>query len=304
MSFENNTTARPEEPSSSGGVSKGARWSKPRVPSGERQGTPSLKQMQQLLWKLITAPEGVAQLGPADGARARALVAGDERLSAIERLDIYADMYFYRLRDALAEDFAAVCAVVGEDNFHNLVTDYLIAHPPSHFSLRYAGRHLPSFLVRHPLSQRWPYLGDLAQLEWAILDAFDAPDAPVLDSSTLAAVPPESWPALRFQLTPSLRLLQLDWPADEIWKQVQREEALAAPARAAVSVRVWRQDLCVYHRRIDPAERVALVALQSAASFAGVCEEITSYDVRADRVSALLQTWLDDGLLSGLALRS
>jgi hypothetical protein len=269
---------------------------------------PTLAQTQQLLWKLITAPEGaaarLAQLGPAQGAYARALVAGDERLSAVERLDIYANMYFYRLRDALAEDFAAVCAVLGEGNFHNLATDYLIAHPPSHFSLRYAGRDLPSFLLRHPVSQHWPYLADLAQLEWAILDAFDAVDAPVLEPVTLAAVPPDGWPALRFRLTPSLRLLQLDWPADEVWKQVQREETPATPARVAVSVRVWRQDLHVYHRRIDAAERAALAAIQSAASFADVCEGVTACDVRADQVSTLLQTWLDDGLLSGFALRS
>jgi hypothetical protein len=268
---------------------------------------PTLAQTQQLLWKLITTPEGAAagltQLGPADGVRARALVAGDERLSALERIDIYADMYFYRLRDALAEDFAAVSAVVGEDNFHNLVTDYLIAHPPSHFSLRYAGRDLPPFLFHHPLSRRWPYLADLARLEWAILDAFDAPDAAVLPPTTLAAVPPESWPALRFQPTPSLRVLQLEWPVDEVWKEVQREETPKVPARAAVSVRVWRQDLRVYHRRIDAAERVALGAVQDAASFADVCEQIATYDVRVDRAFALLQAWLDDGLLSGFALR-
>jgi hypothetical protein len=267
---------------------------------------PSLQQTQQLLRKLITAPEGVAaglaRLGPLDGARARALVAGDERLSAVERLDIYANMYFYRLRDALAEDFGAVCTVVGQDNFHNLVTDYLIAHPPSHFSLRYAGRNLPAFLLRHPLLRHWPYLADLARLEWAILDAFDAADAAVLEPSTLTAVPAERWPALRFQLTPSLRLLQLEWPADEVWEQVQRKETPAAPARTAVSVRVWRQDLRVYHRRIDTAERAALTAIRGAASFADVCEEITACEGGADRVFALLQTWLADGLLSSFAL--
>jgi len=231
-------------------------------------------------------------------------VAGDERLSAVERLAVYANMYFYRLREALAEDFAAVCAVVGKGNFHNLTTDYLMAHPPSHFSLRYAGQHLPAFLLRHPLSRRWPFLADLAQLEWAILDAFDAADAPVLAPTILAAVPPESWAALRFQLTPSLRLLQMDWPADEVWKQVQREGTPAAPARAAVSVRVWRQDFRVYHRRIDAAERAALAAILTGASFAEVCEKITTCDLGAERVSALLQAWLDDGLLSGVALRS
>jgi hypothetical protein len=84
---------------------------------------------------------------------------------------------------------------------------------------------------------------------------------------------------------------------------VQRKETPATPARAAVNVRVWRQDLRVYHRRIDAAERVALGAVQGAASFADVCEQIAADDAVADRAFALLQTWLDDGLLSGFASR-
>src|SRR5439155_19415270 len=64
---------------------------------------PTLEQTQQLLWKLITAPEGaaagLAALAVADRATAKSLVCGDERIGAIERVEIYADMYFYRLRD-------------------------------------------------------------------------------------------------------------------------------------------------------------------------------------------------------------
>jgi hypothetical protein len=44
-----------------------------------------------------------------------ALVDGDERLSAVERVDIYADAYFYRLLDCLAEDFPATL-VGGRDH--------------------------------------------------------------------------------------------------------------------------------------------------------------------------------------------
>src|SRR5512140_2466410 len=73
---------------------------------------PSLAETQQLLWKLITAPEGaaaeLAHLGAAERAVAESLVRPCGRLRPVERLEIYADMYFYRLRDALREDFVAV----------------------------------------------------------------------------------------------------------------------------------------------------------------------------------------------------
>src|ERR1041385_2998778 len=103
-----------------------------------------LNDTQQLLWHLITAPEGVRPaLETSDGLRSdlARTVRGDERLDAAGRLDVYANMYFFRLLDALKEDFPAVLRVIGETPFHNLVTDYLLVHFPTHPSLRYAGKH-------------------------------------------------------------------------------------------------------------------------------------------------------------------
>jgi hypothetical protein len=268
--------------------------------------SPSLSQIQHLLRKLITAPEGVttglAGLTPAE-RRVAGCVRGDARLSAVERLDVYADMYFYRLRDSLREDFSALFAVIGEANFHNLITDYLINHPPSHFSLRYAGRHLPVFVAGHPLSRQWPYLGDLAQLEWAILEAFDAPDAPPLGAGALTDIQSTRWPEIRFQLTASLRLLAVSWPVHEVWRQAQ-DETVATDLRPGASrLRVWRQDLRVFHRPIDPVEATALTDIASGLSFAAVCEHVAGADdAGAERVFGLVGSWLADGLLTGVAV--
>jgi hypothetical protein len=266
---------------------------------------PTLDQTQQLFWKLITAPEGVAPglaaLNPSGRRAAGALVRGDARLSAVERLDVYADMYFYRIRDCLKEDFAAVCAIVGEAAFHNLITDYLLVHPSSHFSLRSIGQHLPGFVRTHPLGEQWPYLADLATLEWSILEAFDAPDAEPLAAVTLAAVPQERWPDLRFTLTPSLRLLDVGWPVHEIWRQTQAGEKPAEPQPAAMCLRVWRQEWRVFHCETDAAEAVALRGVQQEAAFAEVCERIAVFDSdaqNAERAVALLGQWLTDGLLT------
>jgi putative DNA-binding protein len=275
---------------------------------------PTLEQTQRLLWKLITAPEGaaagLAALPVADRATCRTLVRGDERLGAIERVEIYADMYFYRLRDALKEDFGALCAVIGETGFHNLITDYLLVHPPSHFSLRWAGQHLPALLRTHVFSQRRPYLADLATLEWAILDAFDAPDAAPLDAAELARVPAERWPTLHFELTPTLRLLHLDWPVHTLWEQTQRREPPFEPVPQPTALRVWRQDFRVFHQPIDAAECSALTALAEGAAFADACEWMVQPGdppaerrpaSTAERTANVLRQWLADGLLVGFS---
>jgi hypothetical protein len=267
--------------------------------------TTNLATTQRLVWKLISAPEGVAaglaRLDPDERAHAEGLVVSDQRLSAAERLDIYANMYFYRLRDALKDDFSAVCAVVGEAHFHNLVTDYLLVHPPSHFSLRYAGKHLASFLASHASLARWPFVADLARLEWAILDAFDAPDAPVLVPEALGSVAPERWPTMRFRLTPSLCLLDVGWPVHAVWTQTQRQVPPADPPPVRTLLRVWRQNLRVYHCAITEAEHSALTAITRGATLAEVCDHIVACsgeNAGTEQAAALLREWLIDGLLT------
>jgi hypothetical protein len=267
---------------------------------------PTLAHTQQLLWTLITAPEGVtaglASLDPVARRLAESLVRAGGRLSPVERLDIYADMYFYRLRDCLQEDFAAVYAVVGAERFHNLITDYLIVHPPAHFSLRQAGRHLPAFIGTQRLAAPWPYLEQLAALEAAVLDAFDAPDAAPLEIAILQGIPPEEWPGLRFAVTPSLQRVHVEWRVDDVLRTVQEGAAPSTPAASPTWLRVWRQDLRVFHRPIDAAETAALEAVATDATFATVCAavgELIGESAGAERVVQLLDTWFADGLITG-----
>jgi hypothetical protein len=260
-----------------------------------------------LLWQLITAPEGVAaglnRLAPDERALAGGLVRPGGRLSPAERIDIYADMYFYRLLDCLKEDFPAVCAVVGDTRFHNLITDYLVRHPPSHFSLRYAGRHLPAVIAAHSLSEQWPYLSDLAALEWSVLEAFDAADVPPLTAEDLVQVPEERWPELCFQLVPSVELLYAGWRVQDVWQQMQAGESILEPPRATTVLRIWRQDLRVFHRSLDAAEAAALAAIGAGGTFAEVCEQVVAVspeNAGLERIFQLIGEWVTDGVLAAL----
>ncbi len=267
---------------------------------------PTLEQTQRLLWRLITAPSGVA-----DGLRAlddtdrlsrdglEAIVNGDVVLPAVRRLDIYANMYFFRLLDALKEDYRAVLATVGDASFRNLITDYLLHHPPSHPSLRYAGKHLPPFLRSHPLAQAQPFLPNLAAFEWALVDAFDAPNADCITRDTLAAVAPGAWPKLRLQLAPSLQLLELDFAVGESWQRVQAGQPGGEPTRRANWVRIWRRELRVLLREIAADEFAGLQAAAAGESFATICERVAEHERSEERIAALLQQWLADGLLTG-----
>jgi hypothetical protein len=282
------------------------------MPVGQNLTNSGLKNLQALLYRLITAPEGVAAglaaeraLGAIMPGDLEKIVESDDRLSATERLEIYANAYFYRILDCLKEDFPATLAVLGGDNFHNLITGYLIDYPPTEPSISYAGRHLAEFLRHHPIRERWPFVGDLARLERTLIEVFHAAGAEPLSAEAMRAVAPDDWPALAIRTHPALAIVDCDWRVDELLREVEAaagesDRVSGEPAHAPVSVLVWRRNSRVHYRALERAERAALELASAGASFAAICEVIAA--VRGDDdpvalINRLLARWLEEGLL-------
>jgi hypothetical protein len=272
---------------------------------------PDLPTTQRLFWRLIRAPEGAAAALAALEDRARLLpdgvdgwIRGDDRLGAVARLDVYGRMYFFRLLDCLIEDFPALHAVVGHERFHSLAADYLSAHPSCGPSLRTLGRSLAEFIERHPLGEERTdaFLADLARFEWALLEAFDASDAAPVAAQRLKDLPAERWPDLRLALAPSLRIVEAGAPVHELWAAATERRALPALAVRPTVLRIWREDLRVFHRPIDDLELAILRRAGSGERFAALCEvaaTITGEGAASVRVAGLLQRWLADSLIVG-----
>ena len=277
-------------------------------PADERAGGPSLAALERQFFTLITAPEGVAQGLAAAGQRdgdLDAVIASDERASAVERLDIYANMYFYRIRDTLRDYFPATAAVVGEAGFHNLITDYLLAHPSRHPSLREVGRALPVFSATHALSGERPWLGELAALEWARLDVFDRADQAILELAQLQALAPEEFAGLILRPIGAHEIVASSFAVDDLWSAVNTgadESSLASPAARETpsAFLIWRRETTVYHRLADAAEAQAIGWIRAGLSFGALCERLghdRTPEEAAQHASAWLGQWLADGLL-------
>jgi hypothetical protein len=191
-----------------------------------------------------------------------------------DRAEVYRDGYSFRLLDVLRDDFPEVAALVGE-RFEALVAEYAGRHPPTHPSLRHFGRRFAAFVAEHPLSRRWPQLGELAALEWARVEVFDAPEIPLLTLSDLDAIDPAGWPDHVFALAPSVRILP---------KAV-----------------VFRRDHAPCHRAIGRREADALRRVQIGAPFAQVCAALAGdagVDDAARTALTAIAQWTVDGLLA------
>lgn len=264
------------------------------------QDPPRLRDLQlRLRDAILQHGDGSAgSLAALEEIAARLPILGAPNLSAGRRLAIYATMHSARILEVLAEDFPATARAAGE-HFDRLVTTYLAAHPPDDPSLRRVGRHLPGFLESHPRIALTPWLAELAGLEWATIEAFDARDERVLASSDLSSIPAEQWPALRLAPVHSLRVVTCRYPTDEIRREIL---AGATPASGpqAICLRVWRQGETVFHRRMSDLEAKALAQLLSGASFGDFCAAVTGWtrpEDAATRAVGLLQLWLEDELL-------
>lgn len=267
-----------------------------------------LERTQRLFFQALTWPRGArhfARVG--DDARRAELgrtFSAPLATDAMTRLEVYADGYFYRLLAAVSELFPRLAHLVGPAPWHDLITDYVLACPPSAPDLRRIGERLPAYLERHHLARGRPLLAELALLELELARALDAPDAAPLRREALARLPASVWPETRFRLVSSAVVLQAWHDLEDVAAACaagDRERALAMTRSAEpLSLLVWRRGHAVQFRRLDPLEAPALELLQRGARFEQVCEGLGAGGASFEAIGARLQRWLDDELLCAL----
>jgi len=133
------------------------------------------------------------------------------------RFDAHRNNRAVSLIEALEASFPVVRRLVGNDFFRAAAKAYIRRHPPRTPVLLLYGETFGAFLEGFEPARGVAYLGDVARLEWARLNAFHAADAEPLSLARLAEVPQERLADLRFTLHPSLQLLASRWPVASLW---------------------------------------------------------------------------------------
>ena len=229
-------------------------------------------------------------------------------------LRIYQQAYEARLTGALRDNFGVFPLVMGDESFDALARGYIAAHPSQHPSIRWFGHHLPEFLVQRDDLVPHPAFADLARMEWALRNAFDAADATPIAAAELAAQPPQNWPSLVFDTHPSAQLLSLHWTIEPVWRSMQSfdpetgtEPELPEPEEHAHSLAIWRHRLDTRWRAVDAVQAALLRAAMAGESFGAMCALAASHvgeEQAAAAAVGALQTWLADGLLVGVRLQA
>jgi hypothetical protein len=218
-------------------------------------------------------------------------------------LNVYHNAYKARQVEVLGSDYPTVLAMMGAPRFAAMARLYVAAHPSRHYSARWVGRELATFLAKTQPYAGGPALAEMAAFEWAQGGAFDAADLEPLTFAQLTSAPPDAWPTLKFRFGPSLRRLSLNFDVPALWLIMNNKEAgeppLTAAPRAAEWL-IWRAGLDVRFRPLETPEAWALDAARDGADFAAICEGICRWidpEQAAFKAAELIKGWIDSSLV-------
>lgn len=265
----------------------------------------SLRQTQRLFWRAMSHPTGVAdflaQADPETRALFQSTFAESANFSRSERVAVYADGYFYRLLDVLADAFPLLRWQLGPEQFHNLITDYVLEHPSSSPNLHDLGRRLPNFVASHAVSRQLPQLADLAQVELHIFRALDGPDSPILTQEKLAEIPPSKWADMRLTPIANLSVLESGWVFRDFREAQQQNRSVPQVERRTppVTILVWRKEFTVFTRTLEPAEAELLAAVRNQSTFGEASAHAAKLGADAGQLVRYLTRWLSEQLLQG-----
>lgn len=212
---------------------------------------PPLDVVQQWFQAVVTHPEGVAAgaASPAaqglvrlDRGALEQLVRRSSRLTAEQRLEIYANAYYARLLECLRDTFPVLTQVLGAEVFDGFAFDYLQRYPSRSYTLYRLAESFPRFLEETrpdrppaPAGPTWPdFLIDLATLELAIAEVFDGPGVegdPLLAPADLLALQAGGrFAAARLAPVPCLRLLRFRYPVNAFYSAIRSRRPVESSA--------------------------------------------------------------------------
>ncbi len=153
------------------------------------------------------------------------------------RFAVYRNNVAVSLTEALASRFPVIRRLVGDAFFAPLARLYAETARPSSPVIAEWGDGFAEFLAGFPSLSAYPYLADVARIEFARGRAFHAADAPPVDPAALATANPA---CVTLTLHPSVRILRLAHPAVSIWMHNQpdgQNQTLASGPETALILR-------------------------------------------------------------------
>lgn len=247
---------------------------------------PDLKVLQTRFAEALLSP----------GAYPAGLFSGPSDLAA-RRFSLYRGNLTANWDRSLGNAYPVLRQLVGADFFRGLAREYGRAVPLAVGDLNRFGGQLPEFLETFEPVSGYPYMPDVARLEWALHRAHYASSSPAASAAALASLDAAALGALRLRLHAACTLLRSPWAVVEIWQAHQpggeRPGDINTESRALACRPAWRAE----PQPLSPGEYAGLEAIASGEELGAALE--IAQDAEADFDAAVaLPRWLAAGALA------
>lgn len=234
-------------------------------------------------------------------------VTGPNSTFAKQRLAIYSEAYRLRLVDILKMDFPCLRLWLGDTAFERLGLNYLDRYPSKFFSAREFGRYMAAYLATTEPHNKNSFLTEFAQFERALSETIDSLNANIVTIEDIIAIPPESWPTMRFTLHPAVTSHLLHWNIPDIRKILIEDEIKIARKRfkRPTSWLMWRNNIDVKYKELDEKESFTLKAFAQGMTFEEICQDLMEWlseEEAAQYIVQFLQRWIPEQIFSTVSL--
>ena len=271
---------------------------------------PALASLQRWLLNVVVQPGSLEEALSsretlAEAKRAEDVLLPSRTLSAASRVAIYRRMYPGRMREALASDYPALEHFLGERGFSRLAHEYVQVFPSRSYTLNRLGDHMPEFLRNAAGMKRHEFLAELARLELAVTEVFDAPEAKPLSAARIARVPLEDWERAVLTTIPAFRLLRSLYNVNAYAEAVKRGGRVPKPKREETCVAVYRRDYAVYRQALSRAAHDLLFDLAGGMRLGEAIQRAMARPSRRPQEQQLFRwfrEWVSGGVFASLRI--
>jgi len=261
------------------------------------------KWFTSILVKPGTVHEKIALADRHYGLNHQQMINASEKLSAPEKIGIYARGYFYRLLECMRAEFPALRELIGDELFETFVRSYLGNAPSKTPDLFDLGKDFPAFLkasqsTLNPDLFPDPAVFDLP-IEMAMLERVlsEVSRCQGTEQTEGPQMMPEhlTWAfgMADFKTNPALRLLRQQFAIIDFVRNVYREEKPPAPEKKQTFVAVSRKNYNVRMLELEKWQYEFLQALQSGENYRAAIEITTDVcTIQPDVLMADLLFWI------------
>jgi hypothetical protein len=253
---------------------------------------PGLEKLQRWMHAYI--------VGTGETASPGSVVLPSRMLSALERLNIYRDMYLPRMEEALAIDYPALKHFLGAEEFMRLISRYVGVYPSRSYTLNRLGDHLPEYVATLGDLREKKFCVDLARLEYALTMVFDASETSPLTHDAVQAVPAEAWESARLKPIEAFRLLAFDYPVSQYIGAVDEENRFPRMAPKKTWVVAYRRSYQVHRINLTEPAYVLLSTLISGRTMGEAIMSVLTRKRRPAVKEPQLFEWFRDWMAEGL----